>query len=119
VEKAFDDLKNDLDMNRIRVQSSQRMQARFFIQFIALILLSRIRKTLREKLCNTGWTAKSVLMELETLTTIHYSGQYQSLRSEATKKQRSILEAFRANLLIMSQSQTCLFASGCVAVHLT
>jgi len=94
VEKAFDDLKNDLDMNRIRVQSSQRMQARLFIQFIALILLSRIRKTLREKLSNTGWTAKSILMELETLTTIHYSGQYQSLRSEATKKQRSILEAF-------------------------
>ena len=29
------------------------------------------------------------------------------------------MRIIRANLLIMSQSQTCLFASGCVAVHLT
>ncbi len=42
VEKSFDDLKNELDMKRLRVHSSSRMKGRLFIQFIALILLTQI-----------------------------------------------------------------------------
>ena len=98
IEKAFDDLKNDLDMNRLRVQTPKRMKGRLFIQFIALILLSKIRKTLRDKLPDTKWTARGLLMELETLTTIHYSGKYKPKLTEATKNQREILEAFNINL---------------------
>ncbi len=48
IEKSFDDLKNELDMKRLRIHNSQRMKGRTFIQFIALIFLAQIRKTMWE-----------------------------------------------------------------------
>lgn len=98
IEKSFDDLKNELDMKRLRVQSAKRMQTRLFIQFIALILLSEMRKVMREHDLLGKYTAKSLLMELESLTKIHYSGTYKDKLSEATKAQRLILEAFGVDL---------------------
>jgi transposase len=46
VENCFDDLKNSLDMKRLRVHSSERMSARLFVQFLALIIYSKIRNTI-------------------------------------------------------------------------
>ena len=43
IEKDFDEMKNDLDMKRIRVHTDDRMRARLFIQFIAEIFLREIR----------------------------------------------------------------------------
>jgi transposase len=96
VEKCFDDLKNELDMNRLRVHSACRMQSRLFIQFIALILLSQVRRVIREKMPKSGYTAKGLMMEMESLTTIHYSGKYNNKIAEITKAQREILVAFGA-----------------------
>jgi hypothetical protein len=98
VEKCFDDLKNELDMNRLRVHSACRMQSRMFIQFIALIFLSQIRKVIREKMPKSGYTAKGLMMEMESLTTIHYSGKYNNKLTEITKAQREILVAFGVEL---------------------
>jgi transposase len=94
VEKCFDDLKNELDMKRLRVHNSGRMKSRLFIQFIALILLSQIRKVMREQDLLGKYTARSLIMEMESLTTIYYSGKYKNKMSEATKVQREILKAF-------------------------
>ncbi len=94
MEKCFDDLKNEPDMQRLRVHKSNRMKSRLFVQFIALILLSGMRKTMRESLLADKYTAKSLLWELESLTTICYSGKYKNKLSEITKAQRLILEAF-------------------------
>ena len=94
VEKCFDDLKNGLDMKRLRVHASGRMKNRMFIQFVSLILTSQIRRTIREKLPSSKYTPKSLLLELESLTTIHYRGKYKDRLTEATKSQREILEAF-------------------------
>ena len=98
VEKCFDDLKNGLDTKRLRVHLSGRMKSRMFIQFISLILTSRIRKTVREKLPSSKYTPKSVLLELESLTTIRYTGKYKNRLVEATKSQREILAAFGVDL---------------------
>ena len=97
VEKCFDDLKNDLDLNRLRVHQSRRMSGRLFIQFIVLILLSAIRQTMKNKLPGSRYSVQSLLWELESLTTIHYSGKYKDKRSEMTKAQRTILQAFEVN----------------------
>ena len=35
IEKDFDEMKNNLDMNRLRVHTDERMRARLFLQFIA------------------------------------------------------------------------------------
>ena len=43
VENCFDDLKNRLDMKRLRIHSSEVVDGRMFIQFIALTLISRKR----------------------------------------------------------------------------
>ena len=98
VEKCFDDLKNGLDMRRLRVHLSGRMKSRMFIQFISLILMSRMRKTVQEKLPSRGFTPQSLLLELESLTTVHYAGKYKNRLVEATKTQREILAAFGIDL---------------------
>ncbi|MGI6692026.1 MAG: hypothetical protein ACOX63_14470 [Christensenellales bacterium] len=38
VEKCFDDLKNELDMRRLRIHGSKSMKNRLFIQFIAMMV---------------------------------------------------------------------------------
>jgi len=94
VEKCFDDLKSELDMKRLRVHHSDRMNNRLFIQFMALILISYIHQIIREQLQKSGYTTKGILIEWKSLTTIHYSGRYKSKLSEATKAQKDILQAF-------------------------
>ncbi len=69
-----------------------------FIQFISLILMSRIRKTVRENLPSSRFTPQSILLELESLTTVHYAGKYKNRLVEATKSQREILAAFGIDL---------------------
>jgi len=92
VEKCFDDLKNTLDMKRLRMHSSATVDGRLFIQFIAVILISAIRKKMRETSLIRDYTVRELLREMETLTRIKYSGRYKSIVSEATKKQKHILK---------------------------
>ena len=92
VEKCFDDLKNSLDMKRLRMHSSATVDGRLFVQFIAVILISALRKKMRESSLIRDYTVRELLLEMETLTRIKYSGRYKSIVSEATKKQRIILE---------------------------
>ncbi len=51
VEKCFDDLKNDLDMKRIRMHSAATMEGRIFIQFISLLITTRLKQVMNE----AGW----------------------------------------------------------------
>lgn len=97
VEKVFDDLKNALDMKRLRIHSSGQMSARLFVQFISLILRYAIQKTMRETNLSERYSPELLLGELESLTQIHYTGKYKDIVSETTKSQREILEAFGIN----------------------
>jgi len=92
IEKCFDDLKNQLDMKRLRVQSSAAMDGRLFIQFIALILTCALRKKMRDTGLIEKYTPRELLMEMETLTQIRYSGRYGQILTEVTKPQKKILE---------------------------
>ena len=94
VEKCFDDLKNQLDLKRLRIHSSQQMSARIFVQFIAMIFMSRIQKTMRESTLSERYSPRLLLEEMESLTRIHYTGKYKDITSEVSKSQREILEAF-------------------------
>jgi transposase len=98
IEKSFDDLKNTLDMKRLRVHSSSRMKGRLFLQFVALIYSSQIRKSIRESELNGKYSPKELMHEMESLTQIHYSGKYKSIITEETKNQRQILESFGIEL---------------------
>jgi len=98
VEKCFDDLKNQLDMKRLRIHSSASMDGRLFVQFIALILMSALRKKMRETGLMEKYTTRELLMEMETLTKVRYSGRYGHILTEVTKPQRHILESLGINL---------------------
>ncbi len=98
VEKCFDDLKNQLDMKRLRIHSSASMDGRFFVQFIALILMSALRKKMRETGLIEKYTTRELLIEMETLTKVRYSGRYGHILTEVTKPQRHILESLGINL---------------------
>jgi transposase len=98
VEKCFDDLKNSLDMKRLRMHSSSTVDGRLFVQFIALILTSAIRKKMRETGLIERFTVRELLREMETLTRIKYSRKYGSILSEATKTQKGILKTLEIPL---------------------
>jgi transposase len=92
VEKCFDDLKNQLDMKRLRMHSAAAVDGRLFIQFIALIYISAIRREMRRSTLIERYTVRELLEEMETLSRIKYSGKYGSILTEITKPQREILK---------------------------
>lgn len=98
VEKCFDDLKNQLDMKRLRIHSSAAMDGRLFVQFIALIFMSALRKKMRDTGLMEKYTTRELLLEMETLTKVNYSGRYGHILTEITKPQRHIMERLGINL---------------------
>ncbi|MEO1785359.1 IS1634 family transposase [Thermodesulfobium sp. 4217-1] len=98
VEKCFDDLKNQLDMKRLRIHNSTTMDGRLFVQFIALIYISALREKMRQTGLIDKYTPNELLLEMQTLVDIRYSGKYGHLLTEITKKQREILEALKINV---------------------
>jgi len=95
VEKCFDDLKNQLDMKRLRMHNSKTVDGRLFVQFIALIYMSAIRKELRSTKLIEKYTVRELLKEMETITKISYSGKYRPVITELTKQQQEILAAMK------------------------
>jgi transposase len=98
VEKCFDDLKNQLDMKRLRMHSSATTDGRLFVQFIALIYVSALRKEMRKSDLIKQYTVRELLQETETLTKIKYSGKYGHILTEMTKPQREILTALNIDI---------------------
>ena len=98
VEKCFDDLKNNLDMNRLRMHSAEAVNGRLFVQFIALIYISALRKMMRESGLIKKYTVRELLQEMETFTKIKYTGKYGHIFTEVTKTQREILECLNIAL---------------------
>lgn len=98
VEKCFDDLKNQLDMKRLRMHSSATVDGRLFVQFIALIYISALRKEMRRSDLIEKYTVRELLQEMETLTRVKYSGKYGHILTEVTKPQREILSSLNIAL---------------------
>ena len=97
VEKSFDNLKNALDMKRLRVHLKENMRGRLFIQFGALILVSYIHQVMNEKNLFKFGCMTGLLEELDLLNEIKFSGRYGKIPSELTKKQKEIFTAFGIN----------------------
>lgn len=98
VEKCFDDLKNQLDMKRLRMHSSETVDGRLFVQFIALIYMSALRKEMRASALMGRYSTRELLQEMETLTKVKYSGKYGHILTEITKPQREILKGLKIEL---------------------
>jgi hypothetical protein len=93
IEKDFDEMKNDLDMKRIRVHTDDRMRARLLIQFLAEIILREIRVRFRDSDECAKMTRKQISSHIKGVYKIHFEGKYKDVKPELSKAQRAILEA--------------------------
>jgi transposase len=93
-EKAFDDLKNDLDCKRLRIHSNQAMEGRLFIQFIALILSAKIKHIMNEG----GWfknhDMQQVIDEMKSLREVKVEKSSKKIISTITAFQEKIIQLF-------------------------
>jgi hypothetical protein len=98
VENCFDDLKNGLDMKRLRVHSSEAMDGRLFVQFLALALISRVRMVAKNCEGLKYMSVREIMEAMESVVRITYSGRYGSLVTETGPVQKKIIEAFGLEL---------------------
>ena len=95
IEKYFDDLKNSLDMKRLRMHTIETVDGRLFVQFIALIITSALRREMQTSKLSEKYTVRKLLIEMDPLTKIRYAGKYGQILTEITKPQREILELLK------------------------
>lgn len=90
IEKGFDELKNHIDMKRIRTHNTKTTDGKLFCAFLALIAVSYMNKKLSSS--ELLITKNSLILELEKIKLITISGR--RFLNPLTKTQRLILESF-------------------------
>jgi transposase len=85
-------------MKRLRAHSSRASDGRLFVQFIALILMSALRKEMRNSKLIEQYTVRELLKEMETLTKITYAGKRDHILTEVTKPQKEIFADLKISL---------------------
>lgn len=75
VEKAFDNLKERLNLRRLAVSSEQSLDGKLFVQFISLIFLSFITRKMHENNLFKDHTLQDILDELDTIECFDIPGR--------------------------------------------
>jgi transposase len=89
VEKAFGNLKERLNMRRALVSSEQSLEGKLFVQFVALIYLSHIKKQMQVKGLLKDYTLPGLLDKLDVIECFEQPGK--SLRvGEMLEKQKQL-----------------------------
>ena len=91
VEKCFNDLKGRLDFRKPGVSSDLSLDGKLFVEFIALIFLSYIKKQMQEKEMFSNFTLQEVLDELDLIECFERSGHRLYL-GEVTNKQMELFK---------------------------
>ena len=93
IEKAFGNLKERLNMRRQYVSSEDSLDGKLFVQFVALIYLSRIQKTILDNNLYKAYTLRGLLDELDVIQRFDYPRKA-PIYSEVTTKQAALFSAF-------------------------
>ena len=96
IEKLYDNMKNSLDFYRLRVHSSQAMEGKFFIGFIAQILYADLVRVLWGTDKPPVQTIKKLFIEMDKIKQVTYTNQ-KELMTPLAKKQKDILSLFSIN----------------------
>lgn len=89
IEKAFGNVKDRLNLRRTLVSSEQSLDGKLFVEFIALIYLSYIKKQMQEKEMFKKYTLQEVLDELDVIECFEQTGK--TIRvGEMTKNQTTL-----------------------------
>ena len=91
IEKSFGNLKERLSMRRMSVASEENFEGKLFAQFVALQLMSYIKKQMDEHGLFSDYTMQSLLDELDVIEYYQQPGKAHHL-SEITNKQRKLYE---------------------------
>lgn len=97
VEKCFDNLKNDLDLHRLRIHSDEAMEGRIFIGFISLVITSYIREKMRVHDIYRKYSFHELMAELKKLKMIVFKDG-KKLLTEITSGQKFIFKAMDVEL---------------------
>jgi transposase len=92
IEKGFDDLKNHIDMKRMRTHSSKTTDGKMFCAFVALIAVLEMNNRLSSFMKEKSMSKDSLIYELEKIKTVFMSDG-KRLMNPITKTQRTIFEA--------------------------
>lgn len=97
VEKGFGNLKDRLDMRRFEVSSELALNGKLFVEFIALIYLSYLKKKMQEAALFEKWTIQGLLDELDIIELLEAPGHGRVL-GEITKKQKELYQKLGVNV---------------------
>lgn len=92
VEKAFGNLKERLNLRRTLVSSEQSLDGKLFIEFVALIYLSYIKKQMQVSNLFKKYTIQSALDKLDVIECFEAPGQ-QLRAGEVLENQKEIYHA--------------------------
>jgi hypothetical protein len=92
VEKAFGNLKERLNFRRMQVSSELSLNGKLFVEFVALIYLSYVKKKMQDAKLFDAWTLQGLLDELDTIELFEAPGHGRIL-GEVTEKQVRIYGA--------------------------
>lgn len=92
VEKGFDELKNHIDMKRLRTHNSNTTDGKMFSAFIALIAVSRMAYYLSDYMKSKSMSKDGLISELEKIKIVTMTNGTR-LMNPITKTQRTILDA--------------------------
>jgi len=93
IEKAFENLKERLNMRRTSVSSEENLEGKLFVQFVALIYLAYIDKVMRDNKLYKIYTLHGLLDELDVIERFEQPGKKHHI-GEMTKKQLEIYRMF-------------------------
>jgi len=89
VEKAFDNVKDRLDMRRLNVSSDLSLDGKLFVEFIALIVIAFLHKAMLSVHLYKKFTMHELLDELERIERFDRQGHKPQF-GEITDKQREL-----------------------------
>lgn len=91
IEKAFGNLKERLNMRRTSVSSEENLEGKLFVQFVALLYLSYIKKAMSDQGLFRNYTMQELLDELDVIECFEQPGRRRRI-GEMTKKQLQLFE---------------------------
>jgi hypothetical protein len=86
IEKAFGNLKERLNMRRTSVSSEENLEGKLFVQFVALVYLSYIKKAMSDNNLFKDYTMQELLDELDVIERFEQPGRKYRI-GEITQKQ--------------------------------
>lgn len=92
VEKGFGNLKERLNFRRMQVSSELSLNGKLFVEFVALIYLSYVKKKMQNANLFEKWTLQGLLDELDTIE-LFEAPEHGRILDEITKKQAEIYTA--------------------------